>query len=222
VIINSPLNPTASVISRGELEMIAAQCRKYGAICISDEVWEHVLFNNATHVSMLEYLRDRTLKIGSAGKMFSLTGWKVGFACGAPELTEQFAKAHLFLTFTTPPNLQRAVTYALSKPPSYFADMCAVFDRSRMRLLDGLIDEGFVNLHTSGSYFASIDLEASGIGMRDEQFAKHAIEHGVAVIPYSAFYANPGAPPLVRLCFAKKDETLDRGVEALARAKRSA
>lgn len=220
-VINTPLNPSASVMSRDELVMLAELCRAHDAIVVSDEVWEHVLFDDAQHVSMLEVLRDRTLKIGSAGKMFSLTGWKVGFACGAPALMDVFAKAHQFLTFTTPPNLQRAVAYALGKERSYFDAMRAAFQRSRDRLMSALAGEGFVLLPAKGAYFVSIDLAASGIAMSDEDFAKHAIEHGVATIPVSAFYANPGAPPLVRLCFAKRDETLDRGAEALIRAKRA-
>ncbi|MGD9982207.1 MAG: aminotransferase [Hyphomonadaceae bacterium] len=219
VVINTPLNPSASVMSRAELEMLAELCRAYNAICISDEVWEHVLFDDAEHASMLEVMRDRTLKIGSAGKMFSLTGWKVGFACGAPELMDGFAKAHQFLTFTTPPNLQRAVTYALGKPHSYFDDMCAAFQRSRDRLVGALEGEGFVTLPARGAYFISIDLAASGIALSDEAFARHAIEHGVATIPFSAFYASPGAPALARLCFAKRDDTLDRGAEALVKAR---
>lgn len=221
VVINTPLNPSASVMSREELAMLAELCRAHGAIVVSDEVWEHVLFDDARHVSMLELLRDRTLKIGSAGKMFSLTGWKVGFACGAPALMDVFAKAHQFLTFTTPPNLQRAVAYALGKERSYFDAMRAGFQCSRDRLVSTLEGEGFVVLPAKGAYFVSIDLAASGIAISDEAFAKHAIDHGVATIPVSAFYANPGAPPLVRLCFAKRDETLDRGAEALIRAKRA-
>lgn len=222
VVINSPLNPSASVMPRAELEMLADLCRQHGAIVISDEVWEHVLFDGLRFDSMLHVLRDRTLKIGSAGKMFSLTGWKVGFACGAPALTEAFAKAHQFLTFTTPPNLQRAVTYALAKPPTYFDGMRTSLQRSRDRLAQALTGEGFAMLPAQGAYFVSIDLPASGIAMNGEAFARHAVEHGVATIPFSAFYANPGAPDLVRLCFAKRDATLDRGVEALVRAKRSA
>jgi aspartate/methionine/tyrosine aminotransferase len=219
VVINTPLNPSASVMSRGELEMLAELCRAHGAVIVSDEVWEHVLFDGAKHVSMLEVLRDRTLKIGSAGKMFSLTGWKVGFACGAPALMAPFAKAHQFLTFTTPPNLQRAVAYALGKERAYFDAMCAEFQRARDRLVGALEGEGFTLLPAKGAYFVSIDLRASGITQSDVDFAKHAIEHGVATIPVSAFYASPGAPALVRLCFAKRDETLDRGAEALARAR---
>lgn len=221
VMLNTPLNPSATVMSRTELAMLAELCRAHDAIVVSDEVWEHVTFDGVAHVSMLELLRERTLKIGSAGKMFSLTGWKVGFACGAPELMELFAKAHQFLTFTTPPNLQRAVTYALGKPRDYFQSMRAAFQRSRDRLDNALRAEGFVTLPAAGAYFLSVDLAASGVGMSDEAFAKHAIEHGVATIPFSAFYANPDPPGLLRLCFAKKDETLDRGAEALARAKKS-
>ena len=221
VIVNTPLNPSASVMTRAEAELIAELCRKHNVICISDEVWEHLLFDGAEHVSMLNVLRDRTLKIGSAGKMFSLTGWKVGFACGAPELTELFAKAHQFLTFTTPPNLQRGVTHGLTKPRAYYDEMCAGLQRSRDRLKAVLEGEGYVTLPARGAYFMSIDLAASGIAMGDEAFARHAIDHGVASIPFSAFYANQDAPALVRLCFAKSDETLDRGAAALIRARRA-
>ncbi len=221
VVINTPLNPSASVMSRGELDLVADLCRAHNAICVSDEVWEHLLFDGAEHVSMLSALRDRTLKIGSAGKMFSLTGWKVGFACGAPELTELFAKAHQFLTFTTPPNLQRGVVHGLGRPRAYYEEMCAHFQRSRDRLKSALEGEGYVPLPARGAYFLSLDLAASGIAMNDEAFAHHAMEHGVATIPFSAFYAAPNAPALVRLCFAKRDDTLDRGAEALIRARRS-
>lgn len=220
VMLNSPLNPSASVFAREDLDLLAALCVKHDCIVVSDEVWEHVLFDGRRFDSMLHALRDRTLKIGSAGKMFSLTGWKVGFACGAPALTETFAKAHQYLTFTTPPNLQRAVAFGLGKEAAHFEGMRAGFQRSRDRLAGALRGEGFATLPAAGAYFLSIDLEASGIAMGDEAFARHCIEHGVAVIPFSAFYAEPGSPALVRLCFAKKDETLDCGVEALARAKR--
>lgn len=221
VVVNTPLNPSASAMSRAEAELIAEFCRTHNCICISDEVWEHLLFDGAEHVSMLNVLRDRTLKIGSAGKMFSLTGWKVGFACGATALTELFAKAHQFLTFTTPPNLQRGVLHGLGKPRAYYDEMCAGFQRSRDRLKVALEGEGYVTLPARGAYFMSIDLAASGIAVSDEAFARHAIEHGVATIPFSAFYADPGAPALARLCFAKSDATLDRGAEALIRARRA-
>lgn len=221
VVLNTPLNPTASVFAREDLALLAEFCVKHDCVAVSDEVWEHVLFDGHSFDSMLHVLRERTLKIGSAGKMFSLTGWKVGFACAAPALTEVFAKAHQFLTFTTPPDLQHGVAYGLGKERVYFEEMRAGFQRSRDRLVGALEGEGFVTLPAAGAYFVTVDLRASGIGMSDEDFARHCIEHGVAVIPFSAFYADPGAPALVRLCFAKSDATLDRGAEALARAKRA-
>lgn len=221
VVLNTPLNPTASVFAREDLALLAEFCVKHDCVAVSDEVWEHVLFDGRSFDSMLHVLRERTLKIGSAGKMFSLTGWKVGFACAAPALTEVFAKAHQFLTFTTPPDLQHGVAYGLGKERVYFEEMRAGFQRSRDRLVGALEGEGFVTLPAAGAYFVTVDLRASGIGMSDEDFARHCIEHGVAVIPFSAFYADPGAPALVRLCFAKSDATLDRGAEALARAKRA-
>ncbi|MDX2275756.1 MAG: aminotransferase [Hyphomonadaceae bacterium] len=222
IVLNTPINPAAAVMSHEDLALIARYCKRYNAIAIADEVWEHVLFDGRTHASMLQYLRERTIKIGSAGKMFSMTGWKVGFACAAPELTTLFAKAHQFLTFTTPPNLQSAVAYGLGKERAYFEDMRAGFQRSRDRLAQALRQEGFALLPSEGAYFLSIDLPRSGIGLSDEEFALRAVkEFGVAVIPYAPFYAEPGSPPLVRLCFAKKDETLDRGVERLAKARRA-
>ena len=221
VMINTPLNPSASVLPHEDLALLAELCRKHNVIVISDEVWEELLFDGREHASMLHHLRERTLKIGSAGKMFSLTGWKVGFACGAPELTEAFARAHQFLTFTTPPGLQSAVAYGLGKERAYFDTMRADYQRGRDRLQNALEQEGFATLPAQGAYFLSIDLPRSGIVLSSEAFARHAIEHGVATIPYAAFYANPGAPEIVRLCFAKRNETLDRGAEALAKAKRA-
>lgn len=221
VMINTPLNPSASVLPHEDLALLADLCRKHNVIVISDEVWEELLFDGRAHASMLHHLRDRTLKIGSAGKMFSLTGWKVGFACGAPALTEAFARAHQFLTFTTPPGLQSAVAYGLGKERAYFENMRADYQRGRDRLQNALQQEGFATLPAQGAYFLSIDLPRSGIALGSEAFARHTIEHGVATIPYAAFYANPGAPEIVRLCFAKRNETLDRGAEALAKAKRA-
>lgn len=221
VLLNTPHNPAASVLPAEDLALIAKYCIKHDAIAISDEVWEHVLFDGRKHASMLHALRNRTIKIGSAGKMFQMTGWKVGFVCAAPDLTDVFAKAHQYLTFTTPPNLQKAAAYGLGKEAAYFEGVRADFRRSRDRLTQALQQEGFVVLPAAGAYFSSIDLKASGIDATDEEFATRCIkEAGVATIPYSAFYADPDPPALVRLCFAKKDDTLDRGVERLAMARR--
>ncbi len=220
LVLNTPLNPTASTFTPEELTLIARYCISHDAIAISDEVWEHVLFDGRAHASMLHALRDRTIKIGSAGKMFQMTGWKVGFACAAPPLTEAFAKAHQYLTFTTPPHLQRAAAYGLRKEQSYFDEVRAVFQRSRDRMARLLSQEGFATLPAAGAYFLTVDLERSGIFMDDEAFAiACAKQAGVAVIPYSPFYAAPPSPSLIRLCFAKRDDTIDRGIEALAKAR---
>jgi len=222
IVLNTPLNPSASLITAEDLALIAEQCVKHDCIAISDEVWEHCVFDGAQHVSMLSApgMRDRTIKIGSAGKIFSMTGWKVGFACAAPKLTEAFAKAHQFLTFTTPPSLQNAVAYGLSKPVAHFDAMREQLARQRDRLATSLMHEGFVTLPAAGTYFMAVDLAASGIGLGDDDFAVRAVkEAGVATIPFSAFYSGPPETALVRLCFAKLDDTLDRGVERLAKAR---
>jgi aspartate/methionine/tyrosine aminotransferase len=223
IVLNSPVNPSASLLIREDLERIAEECIARNVIAICDEVWEHVTFDGAQHVSMLAIpgMRARTIKIGSAGKMFSMTGWKVGFLCAAPALTEVVAKAHQFLTFTTPPNLQMGAAYGLAKGADFEA-MRAGFQRARDRLADALVAEGFAALPCAGTYFLNIDLERSGIALDAEDFALRAVkEHGVASIPLTPFYA--GAPPaqMLRLCFAKRDETLDRGVERLAAARRA-
>lgn len=223
VVLNTPLNPSASLFGAEDLSLIAEQCIKHDCVAISDEVWEHCVFDGASHLSMLNVpgMRERTIKIGSAGKMFSMTGWKVGFACAAPELTTLFARAHQFLTFTTPPNLQQAVAYGLAKPPEHFDDMRDELARGRDRMASALGQEGFRILPAGGTYFMGVDLRESGIAMDDADFAVRAVkECGVATIPFSAFYNSKPATSLVRLCFAKTDETIDKGVEGMAKALR--
>ena len=223
VVLNTPLNPSASVTGAADLALIAEQCVKHDCIAISDEVWEHCVFDGAAHRSMLQApgMRERTIKIGSAGKMFSMTGWKVGFACAAPKLTEAFAKAHQFLTFTTPPNLQQSVAFGLAKPAAHFEEMREQLVLARNRLASALKQEGFAVLPSAGTYFMALNLRASGIDMDDADFAVRAVkECGVATIPFSAFYASPPETSLVRLCFAKSDATLDQGVQRLAKARR--
>lgn len=195
-----------------------------GALLVSDEVWEHVIFDGLRHVSpmALPGLRERTVKIGSAGKIFSLTGWKVGWMCAAPELIRPLGRAHQYLTFTTPPNLQAAAAYGLGKDDSYFEEMRAGLARSRDRLAKGLRDGGWAVLRSRGTYFLSVDLAASGVALDDATFCDRlADEYGVAAIPVSAFYAEEPVTHVVRLCFAKRDETIDAAAERLAEALRA-
>ena len=220
VILNSPLNPTGSMITPAELVLLADFCVSHDAIAICDEVWEHVVFDGAVHRSLMTLpgMRDRTVKIGSAGKIFSLTGWKVGWMCAAPAIASVLAKAHQFLTFTTPPNLQAAAAFGLGKDAAYFAEMRAGYQRSRDRLAAGLSKLGYAVLPSRATYFLNVDLTASGIAMGDVAFAEWLIEQaGVATIPVSAFYADDAVTNVVRLCFAKQDATLDAALERMVR-----
>jgi aspartate/methionine/tyrosine aminotransferase len=223
VVFNSPQNPAAVVYDPAQLELLADVCRRFDVTAICDEVWEHVIFDGRRHLPLcaLPGMAERTVKIGSGGKMFSLTGWKVGWACAPAALASVIAKAHQFLTFTVAPATQAAVAYGLSKPAAYFDDLRAGFQRSRDRLADGLAAAGFVTLPSQGTYFLNIDLPASGVSLSDREFCLMAVrEAGVAAIPVSAFYAVDPVESIVRLCLAKKDETLDAGIEALAAARR--
>ncbi len=218
VVFNNPLNPTATVFSNEDLALLAEFCRRFDAIAISDEVWEHVVFDGIKHqpVLGLEGMRDRSVKIGSAGKIFSLTGWKVGFVAAAPHIMKVLAKSHQFLTFTTPPNLQAAVAYGLAKDDGYFEGMRATFARSRDRFTAGLRTLGFDVIPSQGTYFLNIDITPLG-ETDDVAFCRRLVmEHGVAAIPVSAFYAEGAVKNVVRFCFAKKDATLDAGLERLA------
>ena len=220
VLLNSPLNPTATMATPEELALLADFCVAQDCIAICDEVWEHVVFDGRVHRSLMTLpgMRERTVKIGSAGKIFSLTGWKVGWLCAAPALSHGIAKAHQFLTFTTPPNLQAAAAFGLGKDMAYFTGMRAGFERSRDRLAAGLAGLGYAILPSAATYFLSIDLARSGIAMGDVAFCEWLVDHaGVAAIPVSAFYAQDGVTSIVRLCFAKHDETIDAALDRMTR-----
>ena len=217
VLFNNPHNPCGIVYDRAHMDLLARFCVAHQAVAICDEVWEHVIFDGRRHVSMLEIagMRDRTVKIGSAGKIFSLTGWKVGLVVAAPPLMRVLAKAHQFLTFTTPPNLQSAVAYGLAKPDAYFARMRAGLQASRDHFSTGLASLGFHVLPSAGTYFVNIDIASLNRG-DDITFCKLLVEqHGVAAIPVSAFYSQTPVTNVVRFCFAKQQSTLDAALARL-------
>jgi aspartate/methionine/tyrosine aminotransferase len=221
-VLNNPLNPTGSVLAEEDLALLAEFCVGTGAVAVCDEVWEQVIFDGAAHRPLMGFpgMRERTVKIGSAGKMFALTGWKVGFLVAAPPLTAVLAKAHQFLTFTTPPNLQAAVAYGLASSDDWFAAMPRDLAASRDRLANALRAEGFAPLISAATYFLDVDLAASGVAEDDMSFCLRAVkEAGVAAIPVSAFYEENPVTSIIRLCFSKRDETLDEGARRLARAR---
>ncbi|HVI32201.1 aminotransferase [Phenylobacterium sp.] len=222
VVLNNPINPAGVVLPAEDLALLAELCVAHDLTAICDEVWEQVVFEAAVHRPLMAFpgMRERCVKIGSAGKMFGLTGWKVGFLCAAPELTRTLARTHQFLTFTTPPNLQAAVAWGLENSAGWFADMPRDLARARDRLTEGLRREGFAVLPSQGTYFLNVDLPASGIDEPDRAFAVRAVrEAGVASIPVSALYEEAPVTTILRLCFSKRDATLDAGVERLARAR---
>ncbi|HEY3797536.1 MAG TPA: aminotransferase [Caulobacteraceae bacterium] len=222
VVLNNPLNPSATVAPAADLALLAEFCVRHDAVAICDEVWEHVVFDGRRHAPLIAEpgMRERCVKIGSAGKMFALTGWKVGFICAAPPLTSVIAKAHQFLTFTTPPNLQAAVAWGLENSETWFAAMPGELQASRDRLSEALRREGFAVLPSAGTYFLNVDLTASGIAEGDMDFCLRAVkEAGVAAIPISAFYAEAPVTNLIRLCFPKRAATLDEGARRLAKAR---
>ena len=225
ILFNNPHNPAGRLFDRVELQTLANVAQEHDLIVISDEVWEHVLLDGQEFTSLLALpgMGERTIKIGSAGKIFSLTGWKVGWMVSSPELAGVVARAHQFLTFATAPNLQAAVAFGLSEGDAWLTPMRQRFTRARDRMTDGLRSVGYEVLHPASTYFLCVDLQASGISMDDESFAVAAVERaGVAVVPLSAFAEDEPSRHLVRLCFGKKDETIDAGVVAMARAREMA
>lgn len=219
IIFNNPANPTGRMYDQATLELIADRCIRHDIIALCDEVWEHIIFEGI-HVPLLALpgMRERTIKIGSAGKIFALTGWKVGWMVAGEALARQVAKAHQFMTFTTPPNLQWAVAQGLAKPRSWFEDMRAGFARSRDRLVAGLEAGGYAILPSQATWFVSVDLMASGITIDDAAFAHQmALDGGVVTIPLSAFFEEAPVTNIIRLCYCKEDAVIDEAIARLVK-----
>lgn len=220
VLLNSPMNPTGKLFGQAELEDIAALARAHDAYLLCDEVYEHLVFDGARHrpIATLPEMRARTLRIGSAGKSFSLTGWKVGYVSGPRDLIAAVARVHQFLTFTTPPALQAAIAYALAKDDAYYTDLAADLQAKRDRLAAGLRRAGFSVLPADGTYFLTALTDGVGPVLEsDEAYARWLTQAvGVAVIPCSAFYAAEAPPQnMIRFCFCKREEVLDAAIGRL-------
>jgi aspartate/methionine/tyrosine aminotransferase len=217
IVFNNPHNPCGIIYPREQLELLAEFCVKHDVIAICDEVWEHLIFDGKSHIPLMAMpgMRNRTIKISSAGKIFSLTGWKIGMVMAAPEIMRVIAKAHQFTTFTTAPNLQSAVALGLAKDDDYFRTMRASFQRSRDRFCARMKELGFAVMPSEGTYFVTVDIAPLG-ETDDAEFCQRLVrEFGVAAIPVSAFYAHDPVKTVVRFCFAKKDETLDAALQRL-------
>jgi N-succinyldiaminopimelate aminotransferase len=219
VILNTPNNPTGTMTGYATLAALGALCERHDLILLCDEVWEGMVFGQAEHLSPLAIpaLRERAVKVGSAGKIFSLTGWKIGWAVAAPPLAEAIARQHQFLTFTTPTPLQWAVAEGLALPCEWHAAHRTRYEAGRARLVSGLTAAGYVLLPADGTWFVTVDLAASGLPADDEAVCERLLrEAGVASIPVSAFYRDAPEKGYLRLCFAKEDATLDEAIARLA------
>lgn len=222
IMLNSPHNPTGKVFSRDELSAIAELVIAHDAYAICDEVYEHLVFGDAEHLPLMTFpgMVDRCLRIGSAGKTFSLTGWKIGYISGPPALIDAAAKAHQFNTFTTATPLQLGVAHGLGKGDPYFKTLAYDMTVKRDILAKGLQGIGLRTSKNDGTYFITADI--AGLAAEDEtdlDFCRRITAHaGVAAVPVSAFYRSdrPAPTNMIRFCFCKKTDVLGEAIGRLA------
>jgi len=225
IVINTPNNPTGKVFTREELEQVAALCRRWDVVAVTDEIYEHILYDGFAHVSLaaLEGMRERTVTISGISKSYSLTGWRVGYALAPPPLTAAIRKVHDFLTVGAPAPLQEAAAEAVSFPEEYYSRLADDYEQRRDYLVPELERAGFGVFRPHGAYYVMTDI--SGFGFSDDvTFARHlASEIGVAAVPGSSFYSQPAAGrQRLRFHFARKRETLEAAVERLQRLRHRA
>jgi N-succinyldiaminopimelate aminotransferase len=233
VLLNSPHNPTGKVFTRDELTLIAALCQEYDAIAVTDEVYEHLVFSDASSVhcpiATLPGMRERTLRISSGGKTFSCTGWKVGWVSGPAALVAAVTRVKQFLTYVNAGPLQPAIAVALGLPDAYFAEFASALERKRDLLAAGLVEAGFAPYRSEGTYFITADFAqlaqrsiGLGTGPGDPDGVAFCLSLpercGVVAIPAQVFYADPaGGRHIVRFAFCKRDEVLAEAVSRLRR-----
>ncbi len=223
ILLNTPHNPTGKVFSKGELEHIAALARKHDILVITDEVYEHIVFDGE-HIPLagLPGMRERTVQISSSGKTFSFTGWKVGHTCASPELSAAIRCAHQFITFCTATPLQVGVAAAYRAPDEYFSTLTRDYRALRDRLCDGLAGIGLEVLRPAGTYFVLTDIRSLGFDSDVEFCRMLPQEIGVAAIPPSAFYTqSDDGTHLVRWAFCKTAETIDAALARLQKLKKA-
>ena len=222
IILNSPNNPTGKVFTREELAYVAELCQEFDALAITDEIYEHILFDGATHIPMIQMpgMRDRTILINSLSKTYSVTGWRVGFVLASPDLTDSIRKVHDFLTVGAAHPLQMAGVTALALPDSFYVELARHYTERRDHMISMLERSGFHCFRPQGAYYVMADLRPFGF-KDDMTFARHLVEKiGVAAVPGSCFFSNPAdGSGIIRFCFPKKYETLKLAEERLAKLK---
>ena len=219
IIINTPNNPTGKVFSKEELELISRLCVKWDVLAITDEIYEHILYDGAEHISMItiDGMRDRTLVVNSLSKSYSVTGWRVGWVIAASHLSASIRKMHDFLTVGAAAPLQDAGAVALRLPDSYYVDLARDYVDRRDRLIGILNNVGFDVIIPRGAYYVMCDISKWGYP-NDVDFCRYLIEEvGVAAVPGSSFFRNPkSGRNLIRFTFCKKEETLALAEERMA------
>lgn len=221
IVFNNPLNPFGAVLDKGQLDVVADVCCRHDLVAVSDEVWEHSLVapRQFRSLASIDGMQERTVKIGAAGKIFSLTGWKVGWTCSGPKLTQRIEQAHMDLTFATAPHLQHAVAFGLGMAPGYFDCVRRDLMKAATHLRHGLTSLGLEVLPSEATHFLSIDLRKSGVRCGDLDFCTALLEEaGVATIPISTFYRSDAPTHFVRFCYAKRTETLEAALSRIGAA----
>ncbi len=220
IILNTPNNPTGKVFGREELAFIAALCQEHDVLAITDEIYEHIVYDEAQHIPMLTLpgMRERTILVNSMSKTYSVTGWRVGWVLAAPDLTASIRKVHDFLTVGAAAPLQQAGVTALGFPNEYYSWLQNHYSGLRVKMEQVLESAGFRCFRPAGAYYVMADISAFGFS-GDVNFVRHLIENvGVAAVPGSSFFEDPRkGSSLVRFCFCKKPETLDEAAHRLAR-----
>lgn len=218
ILLNTPHNPTGTVFSEEELLFIAQLCQEWDVIAITDEVYEHIVYQGAKHIRLatLPGMWERTLTLSSGGKTFSFTGWKIGWAIGPFALQKAFRTFHQFNVFSSPTPLQYAIATGLGLPDSYFDNLASDYQARRDFLMDALLECGLLPTQPMGSYFVLADISNFSYA-NSLDFCRYLVkEVGVAAIPPASFYMNQEhGEKLVRFCYCKSWEVLQAGVERL-------
>jgi aspartate/methionine/tyrosine aminotransferase len=222
IILNTPHNPTGKVFNRQELELVRDLCVEFNTLAITDEIYEHILYDGAEHIAIatIEGMRERTVTISSVSKTYSVTGWRVGWAIAPPAITDTIRKVHDFLTVNAPAPLQEASVMALALPRNYYRELAEEYSGRRDRLVPVLREVGFRCFVPKGAYYVMTDISKFGFP-DDLAFARHLVKNvGVAAVPGSGFYRDPkDGSQQVRFTFCKKDATLDEAARRLCKLK---